>query len=59
MEERYGRHRWVIRNAYIQDADLVMSNATMELNTSRYSAKSSNGDFIQTLVPDIRLISCV
>ena len=33
--------------------DLVMSNATMELNTSHYSADSRNGDFIlQTLVPD-------
>ena len=40
------------QNAYIQDANLVMSNATMEVNTTRYSANSRNGDFTQTLVPD-------
>ena len=46
-------------NQSVVDADLVMSNATMELNTSHYSADSRNGDFIQTLVRIIRLISYV
>ena len=41
-----------VGNQSVVDADLVMSNATMELNTSHYSADSRNGDFIQTLVPD-------